>query len=99
MRVELPQGLPLIPGDAVLLEQVLSNLLENAVKYRRGALEIRANTRPAEALVEVNDGGAGVPIGEEERISTSFIAPHERERVKALGSVSPFVARSSQLMR
>jgi two-component system, OmpR family, sensor histidine kinase KdpD len=72
VHVELPKDLPLVPGDAVLLEQVLINLLENAVKYSREAIEIRAEALPSEVLVEVNDRGAGIPVGEEERIFDKF---------------------------
>jgi two-component system, OmpR family, sensor histidine kinase KdpD len=72
VRVELPKALPLVPGDAVLLEQVLINLLENAAKYSNEAIEIRAEALPGEVLVEVNDRGAGIPAGEEERIFDKF---------------------------
>jgi two-component system sensor histidine kinase KdpD len=72
VRVDLPKDLPLVPGDAVLLEQVLINLLENAVKYSSGAIEIHAQSMPSQVLVEVNDRGAGIPVGEEERIFEKF---------------------------
>lgn len=72
VRVDLPKELPLVPGDAVLLEQVFINLLENALKYSSGALEIRAEPLAGEVLVEVSDRGAGIPAGEEERIFDKF---------------------------
>ena len=78
--VDLPKDLPLVPGDAVLLEQVLINLLENAVKYSSGAIEIRAEAMASEMLVEVNDRGAGIPVGEEERIFEKF---HRSARTRA----------------
>jgi two-component system, OmpR family, sensor histidine kinase KdpD len=80
VRVDLPQALPLIPGDAVLLEQLFLNLLENALKYSTGAIEIRAEATTAEVVVEVSDRGAGIPPGEEERIFDKF---HRSERAGA----------------
>ena len=72
VRVHLPKDLPLVPGDAVLLEQVLINLLENAIKYGNGELEIGAEPATGEVLVEVNDRGPGIAAGEEERIFDKF---------------------------
>jgi two-component system sensor histidine kinase KdpD len=72
VRTDLPKDLPLVAGDAVLLEQVLINLLENALKYSSGEIEIRAEAMAGEVLVEVNDRGAGIPLGEEERIFDKF---------------------------
>jgi two-component system, OmpR family, sensor histidine kinase KdpD len=78
VHVDLPSDLPLVPGDAVLLEQVLMNLLENAIKYSGGAIEIRAEAMPGEVLVEISDRGAGIRAGEEESIFDKF---HRSERV------------------
>jgi two-component system sensor histidine kinase KdpD len=72
VRVQLPRDLPLVPGDAVLLEQVLINLLENAIKYSSGALEIRAEATTEQVQVEVSDRGGGIQPGEEERIFDKF---------------------------
>jgi two-component system sensor histidine kinase KdpD len=78
VRIDLAKDLPLVPGDAVLLEQVLINLLENAVKYSGEAIEIRAEAMGGEVLLEVNDRGSGIPVGEEERIFDKF---HRAARV------------------
>jgi two-component system sensor histidine kinase KdpD len=72
VRVHVPKDLPLVPGDAVLIEQVLINLLENAVKYSSQAIEIRADAMAGEVLVEVEDRGPGIPVGQEERIFEKF---------------------------
>ncbi|MBA2634908.1 MAG: DUF4118 domain-containing protein [Chloroflexi bacterium] len=64
IEVDLPQELPSVLADAALLDRVVSNLLENAVKYAGPAAAIRvraiANTDETVSLV-VEDGGAGVP--------------------------------------
>jgi len=72
VKVELAPDLPLVPCDAVLIEQVLINLLENATKYADGPIEIRAALSPGEAVVEVADFGPGIPAGQEARIFDKF---------------------------
>ena len=72
VKVELPNDLPLVPGDAVLLEQLLINLLENAAKYSGGEIEVRAVTAGNEVAVEVSDRGPGIPSGQEQRIFDKF---------------------------
>jgi len=71
---ELPPDLPLVPLDAVLIQQLLVNLLENAVKYTPAGspLEIRARKQPAGVEVIVADRGPGIPPGEEARIFQKF---------------------------
>jgi two-component system sensor histidine kinase KdpD len=74
VRTELAPDLPLVPLDAVLIEQVLVNLLENAVKYTPpgSPLEVGARTRPGSVEVVVADHGPGIPPGEEKRIFDKF---------------------------
>jgi two-component system sensor histidine kinase KdpD len=72
VEVEIPVDLPLVPFDAVLIEQVLINLLENALKYGDGAIEIRASKAHAEVVIEVSDRGPGIPAGQESRIFEKF---------------------------
>jgi two-component system sensor histidine kinase KdpD len=72
VKIELPPSLPLIPCDAVLIEQALINLLENAAKYSDGPIEIRAALVPGEALIEVADCGPGIPPGQDARIFDKF---------------------------
>ncbi len=63
LRVEMPlEPLPL-DGDATRLEQVVSNLLRNAVKFTeaRGTIELSVRREDAHALVRVRDDGIGIP--------------------------------------
>ncbi len=59
---EYPSRLPEVNGDRERLRQVLSNLIENAVKYSPAgeAVEVRATTVDGRVLVEVADRGPGV---------------------------------------
>jgi two-component system sensor histidine kinase KdpD len=78
VRVEIPRDLPLVPFDVLLIEQTLINLLENAVKYSEGPLEVRVTPAATEALVEVADRGPGIPAGQEPRVFEKFYrAPRE----------------------
>lgn len=72
VRTHLPHDLPLVPFDAVLIDVVLTNLLENAVKYGADPIEINAAFLPTELVVEVSDRGPGLPPGEEARVFEKF---------------------------
>jgi two-component system sensor histidine kinase KdpD len=65
IEVELAQDLPSVRADAALLDQVVSNLLENAVRYAGSdaPIRVRGDAKPDDATVSlvVEDGGAGVP--------------------------------------
>jgi two-component system sensor histidine kinase KdpD len=76
---DLPDDLPLGHFDAVLLEQVLINLLENAVKYspHDAPIEVRVRRDKRGLLFEVSDRGRGLAPGEEERIFEKFYRAHE----------------------
>jgi two-component system sensor histidine kinase KdpD len=74
VRTDLPADLPLVYADALLLEQVFVNLLENAVKYTapESALEIAARAELGQLVAEVADRGPGLPSGNESRIFEKF---------------------------
>ena len=72
--VELPDDLPLVRVDAVLIEQALANLLENAAQYTPpGTLvRLRAKRQDGELVVSVEDYGPGLPDGASERVFAKF---------------------------
>jgi two-component system sensor histidine kinase KdpD len=75
-RVEtaIASDLPLVRIDAGLIEQVLVNLIENALEYTPANAPIRigAGLRDAEVTVSVEDEGPGFPPGDEERVFEKF---------------------------
>ncbi|WP_042879435.1 sensor histidine kinase [Cupriavidus necator] len=77
-------GVPLVECDAVLMERVLCNLLENAAKYTPAGTEIRLWAAPvdAEIRIAVEDDGPGVPAGKERQIFGKFTRG-ERESATA----------------
>jgi two-component system sensor histidine kinase KdpD len=74
LRVTLPPDLPLVSVDAVLIEQLLFNLLENAVRHTPPdtTIAVMAAAREGELLVSVANDGPALPPGDEERIFDKF---------------------------
>jgi len=74
VRVRLEENLPLLEMDAVLMEHVFCNLLENAAKYtpEGSEIEIGASTVDQEVIIWVEDNGPGLPKGKEEEIFKKF---------------------------
>ena len=74
VKVALPPDLPLLQFDAVLIERVLANLLENAAKYtpEGSAISIGAAATRESIEVWVADEGPGLPPGREELIFEKF---------------------------
>jgi two-component system sensor histidine kinase KdpD len=75
VTVKLPGNFPLIPFDGLLIEQVLMNLFDNAIKYtpKGTQLELSASESFYTVTVELADRGPGIPPGEEERIFEKFV--------------------------
>lgn len=75
VEIRLEPRLPLVPVDAVLVEQVLLNLLENAARHTPAGTAVEVAARrsgPNEVVVEVLDRGPGLRSGEEEAIFERF---------------------------
>lgn len=72
--VSVAPDLPLVPMDFVLISQVLTNLLENAMTYStsESPIEITARTTESELLVEVLDQGVGLGSDDPERLFGCF---------------------------
>jgi two-component system sensor histidine kinase KdpD len=74
VRTNFQPDLPLVLLDGVLMEQVLINLVENALKYAppSTAIELSATVSDHELVFEVADQGPGIPSGDEQRIFDKF---------------------------
>lgn len=81
VMTRLPNDLPLVPIDDVLIEQVLINLLDNAIKYTdpTSPLEVSASTCEGGVMVEVADRGPGIEAGDEERVFEKFYRGEGRQ--------------------
>lgn len=69
--LDIPDDLIVIPMDAMLIEQVIINILENAVEHAKGmtSLTLRVFTLGEKAIFEIEDDGPGI---EKEKIKTIF---------------------------
>ena len=74
LRVEAPADFPPVAGDANQLRQVLSNLLDNAIKYspHGGDVALRLDRNGQFARIAVVDSGLGIPRDEHDRIFEKF---------------------------
>jgi len=74
VTTRLPEDLPPVHVDGVLMEQVLINLLENATKHTPAGqpIDIEARHESRQVVVEVADRGPGLPKGAEQKIFDKF---------------------------
>ena len=87
LRLDLPPDLPLVKCDAVLIERVLVNLLENATKYTAPGIPIgiAAGKNDTDLRVEVWDEGSGLPPGHERTIFTRFTRGQKESTIPGVG--------------
>jgi two-component system sensor histidine kinase KdpD len=74
VEVRIPRDLPLVRFDALLIERVLVNLLENASKYTPpgSRVTVAAEVIGDQLSVSVSDDGPGLPAGREEAVFQKF---------------------------
>jgi two-component system, OmpR family, sensor histidine kinase KdpD len=87
VTVSIAPDLPLVPLDELLIEQVLVNLLDNALKYTDAgsAVTIAARVTERSVLVEILDEGPGLPAGAEERVFEKFYRATSGRQGSGLG--------------
>ncbi|HTR45426.1 MAG TPA: sensor histidine kinase KdpD [Thermodesulfovibrionales bacterium] len=75
VKITLPEDLPLVSFDPLLIEQVLMNLFDNIMKYTPEGtpVDLSASVKDGEIVFEIEDAGPGIPQGEEERIFDKFV--------------------------
>jgi len=84
----LPPRLPAVQADAARLEQVVTNLLDNAIKFtpRGGRITLRARESKGAVTVEVQDTGRGIPTEARERLFEPYQRlESDRENLSGLG--------------
>jgi two-component system phosphate regulon sensor histidine kinase PhoR len=89
IEVSLPAVLPKVAGDADRTRQVLTNLLDNAIKYSPdgGRIELGVEADNGHARFIVRDEGLGIPLGEQSRIFDKFyrLDPDQRRGIGGSG--------------
>jgi signal transduction histidine kinase len=73
LKLEMPKSLPRIRGSEPRLQQVMTNLLNNAINYTaKGTVTVRVSQSDKEIMVEVIDSGIGIPDEELSHIFEDF---------------------------
>ncbi len=77
-----------ISGEKVLIEETLTNLLFNAVRYTPagGRIVLTLQEKPDEYLIQIKDSGIGIPEGEEEKIFEEFHRAENARKVERDGT-------------
>jgi two-component system sensor histidine kinase KdpD len=87
LTTEIPESLPLVPMDPLLIEQVLVNLLDNVVKYTPSdsPVDILVLVDQKELTVEVMDRGPGVPEEDLPRLFEKFYRVPQKDKKNGAG--------------
>jgi len=87
VTIEIPEDLPPVACDYAQIEQVVTNLLENACLHTPEGTDValRATADDGTVRVEVVDHGPGVPLAERERLFRPFERGHTRAPGTGLG--------------
>ena len=76
VRLDIPDDIVVVPMDAILIEQVITNMLENAVLHAKGmtVLTLRAYPLGRRIIFEIEDNGCGIP---KDRLAMLFSGHYE----------------------
>ncbi|ACS84932.1 two-component system sensor histidine kinase KdpD [Musicola paradisiaca] len=92
IQLQLPQEMTLVYCDASLIERVLINLLENAIKYAGEQAIITLSARTVSSSVDgeqlevqVKDNGPGIPAGQEKAIFDKFARGQKESSIPGVG--------------
>jgi two-component system sensor histidine kinase TctE len=79
----------LVTGNALLLHELLANLVDNAVRYTPAGGRVALRVLPGKdgaALLEVEDSGIGIAASERERVFAPFYRAPGAQQVNASGA-------------
>lgn len=90
VRTDLPDDLPPVELDYLQIDQVLTNLIENAVRYTPvdSPIEVSARVDGDDMLISVADRGPGIPEVDLERVFDKFyrVMPTQSRAARPVGS-------------
>jgi two-component system sensor histidine kinase RstB len=76
---------PVIQADRTALERAVGNLLANAGRFARGRVIVRSHVSPQGLVLDVDDDGPGIPVGDRPRVFEPFVRLDESGRGAGLG--------------
>jgi len=87
VHINISKELPLILFDSLLIQEVLLNLIDNAIKFTpsMSAIEINAMPKESKALVSITDRGPGVISDEANKLFDKFYRGHKLTSERGLG--------------
>jgi hypothetical protein len=88
LNTELPDSIPIIHGDGQRLEQVLLNLMTNAVKFtpEGGKITVRVRKQDTGLVIDVHDDGIGIAKEQQDRLFKPYSRlSSDRQRHPGLG--------------
>jgi signal transduction histidine kinase len=98
--LEAAPAIPAVAADSERLRQIVTNLVDNAVKYSPdgGKVTVRVERRDAAVRIAVEDDGLGIPAEERERVFEKFhrLDPHLLRGVRGSG-LGLYIARELAL--
>jgi len=100
--LEIANDLPTVIGDKTLLNQVFTNLLENALTYRKpdtpSRISITSQTENKAVIIRVSDNGIGIPTEYHEKIFNIFQRLHSEDDYPGTGIGLATVKKSVELL-
>jgi two-component system sensor histidine kinase KdpD len=86
-QLDIPDTLPMVHGDPILIEQVVSNLIENAMEHAPvpSPIEIQVLASENSLVLRVMDRGPGLPAQEIPRVFEKFFRGASASRHSGLG--------------
>jgi len=97
VRFDCQEEIPDVFGDQMWIREVISNLLDNAIKYTRAKGEVRVNLskKGRKIYLEVKDTGAGIPKEDQKYIFDKFFRAQNILKKQTQGSgLGLFIAKS-----
>lgn len=87
LETSLQKDLPLLYGDQMLLERLLFNLLDNAVKYcpAKSRIIVEVSMRGSAVMIAVHDNGPGLPAGDPQRLFDPFRRGQQESKIAGVG--------------
>ena len=88
IELEVEKNLPKVPGDPLWIEQVVENLLDNAIRYTKGGGEVKIKIYKDSKKIyfEIQDNGVGIPKEEQKFVFQKFFRAQNVLKYQTEGS-------------